>query len=136
MMWPPSSTTTMTTVDPRLVASASAAAAILFATFSVSTGLTGSSPRALGVKAASRREAAKFWRVFIGVVLSLSRFDHVVQKWIGNLLEPMRNTGRDDDHVALVELARITAADRFAAEFIRRRVLEVHSGAAGNQSGV
>jgi hypothetical protein len=49
----------ITTVAPRLIASASAAAAIFFAALSVNTGLTGNSARTVVTVAASIKVIAK-----------------------------------------------------------------------------
>src|SRR5262249_8383033 len=111
--YPPSSTTAITTVAPRFLASASDAAAIFLAASSVSTCFVGSCARAPRAATATRISDGKILLVFMLPPSKNQSTDinRVVEKLPTHVFKPVRRVVRNDNHVALPQLPHIAAVD-------------------------
>src|SRR5215471_15617176 len=63
----------------------------------------------------------------------LAGLHDVIEKWIRDFLEPVRNAGRHDDDVAPSELVSLAAVDSFAPELIGRGRFHVYCIASGDE---
>src|SRR2546428_10618097 len=119
----------MTTLVPRLIASASAVWAIFFAAASVKTFLTGNPARAVAALIARHAPSAKALEYFMvvspcglplyGAKPGSPDFHDVVVERCWDLLEPMRHAIGHDDHVALLQFAALASTDRSSANLVR-----------------
>src|SRR4029453_9935548 len=64
-----------------------------------------------------------------------AHLDDAVREGRRNLLEPVRRSGRDDPHVALLKLPRLAALDLPAPNLVGGRGLGIHDRAAGYERG-